>query len=103
VRAAFDAHLKPGAAALGVRELREALYLPFTSPTSPHDLPYISPTSPQYLAYISQVRELREALRDAGVACASEVALEILHRRAADGEGKLDLAEFGALVTECLP
>ena len=49
------------------------------------------------------VRELREALRDAGVACASEAALEILHRHAADGEGKLDLAEFGALVTECLP
>ena len=73
-----------------MRELREALYLP-----------YISPISPLYLPYISQVRELREALRDAGIACASQAVIELLHRYAADGEGLLDLAEFGKLVTEC--
>ena len=73
-----------------MRELREALYLP-----------YISPISPLYLPYISQVRELREALRDAGIACASQEVTELLHRYAADGAGLLDLAEFGKLVTEC--
>jgi len=64
VRAAFGAHLKPGAAALGVRELRAAL-------------------------------------RDAGLACASDDAIATLHKYDADGDGKLDLAEFGLLVAEC--
>ena len=64
VRAAFGAHLKRGAAALGVRELRAAL-------------------------------------RDAGLACTSDDAIATMARFDANGDGKLDLVEFAALVAEC--
>ena len=75
VRAAFGLHLKPGAAALGVRELRSN---PSPSPSpkpDPKSDPSPNPTpspGPTPSPHPNQVRELRAALRDAGLACASE-------------------------------
>ena len=89
------------------------IYLPYISPTSPLYLPnpaqpYISPISPLYLPYISPTSPLhlpnptqvRIGLRALSLPeSAVDAALASLHKYDADGDGRLELGEFGLMAS----
>ena len=110
VRAAFAQADPGGDGALAAREVRpSSLYLPCISPISPLHLPnpaqpYISPISPPYLPtsplHLPDPAQVRIGLRALSLPeSAVDAALASLHKYDADGDGRLELGEFGLMAS----